>query len=203
MHPLANPSHALLMFVHLKLAELATKPSFAATTSPFQSACSATPPSHILTFSNSVSPRPSSPALSHDTNKTFYSLKNLPCFPLHKPPSPMTDSSATLIYNYATYTHKSSNSTRSSTIYSLPKINSYDKLIARNITHLIHLIHLIHLNLSSFIAAPIHYATASCLPLGSVPHVTSTPVRTAANSRPRTTILFMFAIPILSLPSPL
>jgi len=141
MHPIANPFYALSGLVQSMPAELATKPSFAATMYPLQSACSATPPSHILTFFNSDSPRPSSPDPSHDTRKTFYSLKNLPCFQPHKPPSHMTDYYTTFICNYATFTHKSSNSTLSSTTFSIPKINSCDKLIARNITHLIHLTH--------------------------------------------------------------
>ncbi len=128
MHPIANPFYALSALVQSMPAELATKHSFVVTTYPFQSACSVTPPSHIPTFSNSDSQRPSSPDLSHDTRKTFYSLKNLPCFPPHKPPSPMTDSSTTLISNYATYTHKSTISTLSSTIFSLPKIFYNDKL---------------------------------------------------------------------------
>ena len=115
MHPIANPFYALSGLVQSMHAELATKYSFAGTMYPFQSACSATPPSHILTFCNSDSPRPSSPDLSHDTRKTFYSLKNLPCFQPHKPPSHMNDYYTTFIYNYATFTPKLNNSTISNT----------------------------------------------------------------------------------------
>lgn len=129
MHPIANPFYALSGLVQSMPAELATKYSFAATMYPLQSACSATPPSHILTFFNSDSPRPSSPDPSHDTRKTFYSLKNLPCFQPHKPPSHMTDYYTTFICNYATFTPISNNLTLSSTTFSIPKIIYYDLLI--------------------------------------------------------------------------
>jgi len=173
MRPIANPFYALSGLVQSMHAELATKYSFAGTMYPFQSACSATPPLHIRTFSNSDSPRPSSPDPSHDTRKTFYSLKNVPCFQPHKPPSHMNDYYTTFFSNYAMFTPKSNNSTISNTIFSLLKINSCDKLIT---TH-----YYLSLNISSFIAVLIPNAMASCLPLGSVPPVTSTPVRTAAN----------------------
>jgi len=175
MHPIANPFYALSGLVQSMHAELATKYSFAVTMYPFQSACSAIPPLHILTFSNSDSPRPSSPDLSQDTRKTFYSLKNLPCFQPHKPPSHMNDYYTTFICNYATFTPKSNNLTISNTIFSLLKIIYYDKLITTLTTQTM------TMNLSSFIAVLIPNAMVSCLPLGSVPHVTSTPVRTAAN----------------------
>ena len=129
MHPIANPFYALSGLVQSMHAELATKYSFAVTMYPFQSACSAIPPLHILTFSNSDSPRPSSPDLSQDTRKTFYSLKNLPCFQPHKPPSHMNDYYTTFICNYATFTPKSNNLTISNTIFSLLKIIYYDRCL--------------------------------------------------------------------------
>ena len=87
----------------------------------------------------------------------------------------MNDYYTTFIYNYAMFTTKSNNSTISNTTSYTPKINYYDKLITTHTTQTM------TMTLSSFIAVLIPNAMASCLPLGSVPHVTSTHVRTAAN----------------------
>ena len=192
MPPIANPSHAPFTFVNGKHAGHATKHSSAATTSPFQSACFATPPSRIHNYSTSDSLSPSYTANSHDTKRTFYSHKNKPCFPQHKLPSPMTASFKILTHKSRTSPHKSSNFSLFAMISC--KLNDAFLIMGGMITTF-------KTPRPSFIAAPIRYATDSCLPLGSVQLVTSTHVRTAANSRPHMTILYIFAILTPSLPS--
>ena len=192
MPPTANPSHAPFTFVNDKHAGLATKHSFAATTYPFLSACFAAPHSHIRNYTTSDSLSPSFTANSLDTKRTFYSHKNKPCFPQHKLPSPMTGSFKTLTHKSRTSPHKSSNSPLFAVISCKLNVNYCTRIIPTTFKT----------PRPSFIAAPIRNATASCLPLGSVPLVTSTHVHTAANSRPHTTTRYMSAIPTPSLPLP-
>lgn len=189
--PLTNPFHALLTHALRPPAEHAIKHSFVATMSLYPSACSAIHNSHNLNSCNSDSPRRSSLANSHYTNKTSFSLKNKLCFLQHKLPSLMTASSKTLTIKFAMSLHKSSNSLISNAICCKLNVNCNDKDPDK-----------IHQTrpIPSFTAAPIPTAMASSLPHGSAPPAKSTHAIVAGNSRLNAMIHFTFAILTPSLP---
>ena len=110
MHPLANLFFALSTLVPNTLAELAIRLSSVAMTYPFPSASSATLNSLIPNFNTSVLPSPSSLATSQSINKTFYSLKNMPCFLPLRPRSTMTNFSPVLILKSSRFRLKSRHS---------------------------------------------------------------------------------------------
>lgn len=120
MLPIANPFHAPVIPVPRVHAAHATKLSSAATMFPFQSACSATLYSLILSFSTSVYLNHSYKGLSQSTNKTFYSHKNTPCYLPHKPPSLTTNLYKILTIKSRTFKHKSNNFSHLNPIYYKP-----------------------------------------------------------------------------------
>lgn len=187
MPPIANPFNALSTPVPKPPAAPATRLSFLAMMSPFPSASSATLNSLILNFNTSVLLSPSSLATSLSINKTFYSLKNKPCFLPLKPRSPMTNFSTVLILKSRMFILKSRRSPPS-------KMTSFT--LADNWPHYLTLSFVLNL---SFIAALIPIAMASSLPLGNVAYATSSHARIAGNSSTTEMTRSMSAIPTLSL----
>lgn len=109
MHPIASPFPALSTLVPRLLAAPVMKPFSVATGFLFPSVCFATLLSPIHRFNISDLPRPFSLAISPSTSRTFSSLRNRPCYRLHRLLSHMTVSSPASMNKSRMSMHKSSN----------------------------------------------------------------------------------------------